>query len=65
MIKRQTIAAILTTTAMAYSIATPAQAASLLDGPRLDVAACSNDKPATAAPTSARTSPRRPEHARA
>ena len=41
MITRQTIAAILTTTAMAYSIATPAQAARLLDGPRLDIAACS------------------------
>ena len=50
MITRQTIAAILTTTAMAYSIATPAQAASLLDGPRLDIAACSSDKPATATP---------------
>ena len=46
MITRQTIAAILTTTAMAYSIATPAQAASLLVGPRLDIAACSSDKPA-------------------
>ena len=33
MITRQTIAAILTTTAMAYSIATPAQAARLLDTP--------------------------------
>jgi hypothetical protein len=30
MIKRQTIVAILTTTALAYSICTPAQAASLL-----------------------------------
>lgn len=30
MIRRQTIAAIITTTALAYSICTPAQAASLL-----------------------------------
>ena len=50
MIKRQTIAAMLTTTAIAFSIATPAQAARLLDGPRLDIAACSSDKPATATP---------------
>ncbi|MHB1373967.1 MAG: hypothetical protein ACYC5W_09040 [Thauera sp.] len=58
MIKRQTIAAILTTTAMAYSIATPAQAASLLDTPRLDIAAgCSSDKPATATPDERKDKP--------
>lgn len=57
MITRQTIAAILTTTAMAYSIATPAQAARLLDGPRLDIAACSSDKPATATPDERKDKP--------
>jgi len=51
MIKRQTIAAILTTTAIAFSIATPAQAARLLEaGPFDTVSACSGDKPATATP---------------
>jgi hypothetical protein len=57
MITRQTIAAILTTTAMAYSIATPAQAARLLDGPRLDIAACSSDKPTTATPDERKDKP--------
>ena len=60
MITRQTIAAILTTTAMAYSIATPAQAASLLDGPRLDIAACSSDKPAPATPDGGKAKPAQP-----
>ena len=47
MIKRQTIAAMLTTTAIAFSIATPAQAARLLEaGPFDTVSACSGDKPA-------------------
>lgn len=56
MIKRQTIAAMLTTTAIAFSIATPAQAARLLDTAQFDtaqfdtVAACSGDKPATTTP---------------
>ena len=51
MIKRQTIAAMLTTTAIAFSIATPAQAARLLEaGPFDTVSACSGDKPATATP---------------
>ena len=55
MIKRQTIAAILTTTAIAYSIATPAQAARLLETFPLDVAAnCSGDK-ASGANSDART----------
>lgn len=57
MIKRQTIIAILTTTAMAYSIATPAQAARLLDGSRLDIAACGSDKPATATPDERKDKP--------
>ena len=58
MIKRQTIAAILTTTAMAYSIATPAQAARLLDAPRLDVATgCSSDKPVTTTPDERKDKP--------
>ena len=57
MIKRQTIAAMLTTTAIAFSIATPAQAARLLDGPRLDIAACSSDKPATATPDGRKDKP--------
>lgn len=57
MIKRQTIAAILATTAVAYSIATPAQAARLMDGPRLDIAACSGDKPATATPDQRKDKP--------
>ncbi len=57
MIKRQTIAAILATTAVAYSIATPAQAARLVDGPRLDIAACSSDKPATATPDQRKDKP--------
>ena len=57
MIKRQTIAAILATTAVAYSIATPAQAARLMDGPRLDIAACSGDKPSTATPDQRKDKP--------
>ena len=57
MIKRQTIAAMLTTTAIAFSIATPAQAARLLDGPRLDIAACSSDKPATSTPDERKDKP--------
>ncbi|WEN43299.1 hypothetical protein CKCBHOJB_02914 [Thauera sp. GDN1] len=57
MIKRQTIAAILATTAVAYSIATPAQAARLVDGPRLDIAACSSDNPATATPDQRKDKP--------
>ena len=48
MIKRQTIAAMLATTAIAFSIATPAQAACMLEAAQFDtVAACSGDKPAT------------------
>lgn len=51
MIKRQTIAAMLTTTAIAFSIATPAQAARLLEaGPFDTVAACGGDKPASGTP---------------
>lgn len=57
MIKRQTIITILTTTALAYSIATPAQAASLVDGLRLDVVACDGEKPATAAPDGRKDKP--------
>ena len=41
----------LTTTAIAFSIATPAQAARLLDTAQFDtVAACSGDQPATTTP---------------
>lgn len=57
MIKRQTIITILTTTALAYSIATPAQAASLIDGLRLEVAACDSEKPATATPDGRKDKP--------
>ena len=42
---------------MAYSIATPAHAASLLDGPRLDIAACSSDKPTTTTPDERKDKP--------
>lgn len=55
MITRQTIAAILTTTAMAFSIGTPAQAASLVE--RLNVAACDSEKPATATPDGRKDKP--------
>ncbi len=58
MIKRQTIAAMLTTTAIAFSIATPAQAARLLEAGQFDmVSACSGDKPATATPDERKDKP--------
>ncbi|AMO38893.1 MULTISPECIES: hypothetical protein [Thauera] len=45
MIKRQTIAALITTTALAYSICTPAQAASLLSTAQINLPSnCSGDK---------------------
>lgn len=44
MIKRQTIAALITTTALAYSICTPAQAASLLSTAQINLPSnCSGD----------------------
>ena len=53
MIKRQTIAAMLTTTAIAFSMA-----ARLLDTAQFDtVAACSGDKPATATPDERKDKP--------
>ena len=58
MIKRQTIAAMLTTTAIAFSIATPAQAARLLEAtPFETVAACSGDKPVTTTPDERKDTP--------
>ena len=45
MIKRQTIAALITTTALAYSICTPAQAASLLSAAQINLPSnCSGEK---------------------
>ncbi|ENO87736.1 hypothetical protein [Thauera linaloolentis] len=45
MITRQTIATLITTTALAYAICTPAQAASLLPIVEIDVPSnCSGDK---------------------
>lgn len=45
MIKRQTIAVIIATTAMAYSIYTPAQAASLLSAAQINLPSnCAGDK---------------------
>ncbi|WP_341643947.1 hypothetical protein [Thauera sp. SDU_THAU2] len=45
MIKRQTIATLITTTALAYAICTPAQATSLLPSVEIDVPSnCSGEK---------------------
>jgi len=58
MIKRQTIAAMLTTTAIAFSIATPAQAARLHGRTLFEtVAACSGDKPVTTTPDERKDKP--------